>query len=297
MVIAIALTLPILGCAAYERYCPRPQSSAAVALRLETVTHPSEMVQPVAAPLPILTDLENISVDDGLSPEEAAYVAVISNPGLRTIRDQRGIARSQIIEAGILPNPQFAYSSDSPSVGNTIGTLNADSQSLSWDVSKLNPRESKIRSANLSLESVSLDVARQEWLIAQQARQAVFDLVALRQQIDKLQQAETVLQENLKLVEKAEQEGNLTLVELSAAKSASALLRTSILATVQLEQGQRLQLKRILGLAASAPMELQSGIELPSKGEPPDAYELYPLLDFRFDLVASRRSYQSQDQA
>lgn len=149
---------------------------------------------------------------DGLSPDEAAFVAVTSNPGLRTIRDQRGIARSQIIEAGILPNPQFAWNSDSPSFGATTGAQHADAESLSWDVSKLSPRNARIQSATSIADSVNLDIAWQEWRVAQEARQAVFDLVAVRRQIIELEEAKRRLLANLELVEKAEKEGNLTLL-------------------------------------------------------------------------------------
>lgn len=213
------------GCASYEKYQPRCISPSAVEQQLNTVPERVESIQPCAHHASMLAEVGGVSLADGVTPDEAAFVAVVSNPSLRTLRDDRGIARSQIIEAGILPNPQFAYSSDSPSFGNTAGTRTADSESLSWDVSKLNPRASRIRSASLSADAVNLDIARQEWLVAQQARQAVYDLVALRQQIDKLQQAEDVLDKNLKLVEKAEREGNLTLVELSAATS--SLLKKS----------------------------------------------------------------------
>ncbi|GIW83272.1 MAG: hypothetical protein KatS3mg105_5079 [Gemmatales bacterium] len=74
-------------------------------------------------------------------------------------------------------------------------------------------------------------------------------------------------------------------------------MRTTILATVQLERDQQLQLKRVLGLPADVPLDLHPGITLPIDGEPPEDYELFPLLDYRFDLQAQRRAFDSQDQA
>ena len=50
---------------------------------------------------------EQLSVDlrRGIGPDDAAAIALYSNPALRAIRDRRGLAAAQVIQAGILPNP------------------------------------------------------------------------------------------------------------------------------------------------------------------------------------------------
>jgi outer membrane protein TolC len=285
------------GCLLYQNYYTQPLTPAGVKQQLDVRTEDIEKIQPIAWNAQFLPQPDGVQFADGISPDEAAYVAVQVNPGLRTIRDQRGLAVAQVIQAGILPNPQFGFNSDSPSFGATAGTVTADTETLSWDVSKLYPLRAKIQSAVVAADSVDLEIAWQEWLVAQSARQAVFDLFAVRQQIAKLEEAEKVLRDNLKLVQKAAKEGNLTLVELSAAASATATIRTSVLAAVQTERRQRLQLNRVLGLPAGVLVELQNNISLPTGGSPPDESELYPLLDVRLDLESLRRGYESQDRA
>ncbi len=287
----------ISGCIPCQEYYARPLTQTAVQQQLDVRETDFEHVQACACQSQLLPQPEGVKFSDGLSPDEAAYVAVLANPGLRTIRDQRGLAQAQVIQAGILPNPQFGFNSDSPSFGATAGTVTADTESLSWDVSKLNSRSAKMRSAFAAAAAVDWEIARQEWLVAQEARQAVFDLVAIRQQIMKLEEAEKLLQANLKLVEKAEKEGNLTLVDLSAATSASATIHTNVLAAIQQERQRQLMLNRVLGLPTDAGVTLQDDITLPIGGSPPDAVELYSLLDERFDLVSMRCAYDSQDQA
>ncbi|PYL22649.1 MAG: hypothetical protein DMF37_11705 [Verrucomicrobia bacterium] len=44
-----------------------------------------------------------IDVARGIGPDEAAAIALYSNPALRAIRDRRGLAAAQLIQAGILP--------------------------------------------------------------------------------------------------------------------------------------------------------------------------------------------------
>src|SRR5207247_2811730 len=47
----------------------------------------------------------SIDLRRGIGPDDAATIALYSNPALRAIRDRRGLASAQLIQAGILPNP------------------------------------------------------------------------------------------------------------------------------------------------------------------------------------------------
>ena len=50
---------------------------------------------------------------DGINPRHAvngdqvALLAVQNNPDLRAVRAQHGVAQAQVLQAGLLPNPQF----------------------------------------------------------------------------------------------------------------------------------------------------------------------------------------------
>jgi len=85
---------------------------------------------------PLLAPLE-FDYRDGLSPDEAAVVAVLANPALITTRNQRGLAQAQVIEAGILPNPELSFGMDFPKqpsphvhplkdIGNTVASTLGD---------------------------------------------------------------------------------------------------------------------------------------------------------------------------
>ncbi len=67
---------------------------------------------------------EQLSIDlgRGIGPDDAATIALYSNPALRSIRDRRGLASAQLIQAGILPNPVVSYERDYVTGGNTLGT-------------------------------------------------------------------------------------------------------------------------------------------------------------------------------
>ena len=55
-----------------------------------------------------------LDFDDGLSPDEAAVVAVLLNPALRAARAERGLAAAQLLRAGLLPNPELSGNLEFP---------------------------------------------------------------------------------------------------------------------------------------------------------------------------------------
>src|SRR2546430_14856740 len=67
-------------------------------------------------PEPLTIDLRR-----GIGPDEAAAIALYSNPALRAIRDRRGLAAAQLVQAGILPNPVVSYSRDYVTGGTRLG--------------------------------------------------------------------------------------------------------------------------------------------------------------------------------
>jgi outer membrane protein, heavy metal efflux system len=85
---------------------------------------------------------------NGLSPDEAAILAVIANPKLRASRDQRKLAAAQLLQAGILPNPQLSYSLDIPTAGATQGTFTAFNFNPSWEIASIISRGAKIAAAS-----------------------------------------------------------------------------------------------------------------------------------------------------
>src|SRR5271165_2179393 len=51
-----------------------------------------------------------VRIDQPLSVYDVAVLAVQNNPDLLATRTQRGVARAQVLEAGLLPNPSISAS-------------------------------------------------------------------------------------------------------------------------------------------------------------------------------------------
>ena len=101
------------GCTPYH---PAPLTGEKVAAALRARSRAEVRLEAARLHHPLLPPVVFRTEDDGLSPEQAAVFAVIANPVLRSVRDARGLAGAQIIQAGILPNPQISPSLELPLV-------------------------------------------------------------------------------------------------------------------------------------------------------------------------------------
>lgn len=291
--VLILLLLSIgTGCATYR---PMPLTEQTVAANLEPPSMQAVTVEAQRLEHPLLQPLQ-IDLRDGLSPDEAALLAVLIHPRLRAIRDQRGVATAQLLQAGLLPNPQFSYNLDVPTGGSTAGTVNAFGFGLGWDLQALLTRQAQIDAAQARLQAVSLDIAWQEWQVAQASKQHAWRLLFLAQQVALARASMQGLQENLALVRQAVAQGVKTARELAAAETAFQQASITVL-TLQQQQGQeRLALNRSLGLPPDRDLPLQTDIMPPVWHTLPAAAQLVDqLATRRLDLVALHMGYASQE--
>ncbi len=245
---------------------------------------------------PILAPI-TIDFNRGLTPDSAAVLAVIANPALRAVRDRHSLASSQLLQAGLLPNPTLDFTFDPVTGGNTVGTVTAYSIGPSWEVTALITHEAKVAAARAGSESAQLDVAWQEWQFAQAAKKAVYDVLALRAQAAEADATDKRLAGNLELIRRAVDSHERTLLDLSAAEAAGQKAHADALVTRHDLRQQELTLKQSLGLPLNVDVLLQDSGPLPDRLQLPTMEELVTgLEDRRLDLLALRQGYQSQEQ-
>ncbi len=290
LALSAAALLP--GCATYrsmpltqqgvaERLAP-PNPSA-VAVQAENIAHP--ILKPI-----------HFDISDGLSPDEAAILAVLTNPGLWVERDRRNTVCAQLLQARLLPNPQFTYTPEFPTGGLEPNTVNAFGFGLNWDVSELISHRAKVEAASLQPEKVVLDIAWKEWEIAESAKTAVFRKLSLVRETALAHEMDQRLQENLMLVRTAIQKGLTTELVLAAAETASNQAHANLLELQKQADEQSVALNFILGLPAETKVTLEKNTVLPDHLEPAPATELLADLEQRrLDLVALCYGYQSQE--
>jgi outer membrane protein TolC len=233
----------------------------------------------------------------GLTPDQAAVVAVIQNPSLRAGRDRRGLAIAQAFQAGILPNPSVSYSRDFVTGGNTKGTVTAFGFAASWDTTGLITHNAKVRAAQANTESVDLDIAWDEWQTAEGAKLAVYRLVALQEQVRLAREIETTAAANVQLLNQAVAQGAKTALDLATVQSTQIDAQSTKLALEQDQDKQWSALKKLLGYAPDYPLAVRSGVRLPNRFNAPSAGVLQAgLRTRRLDLLALERGYQSEEE-
>lgn len=234
----------------------------------------------------------------GITPNEAAVIAVILNPSLRVARDQRGEVAAQVLQAGILPNPQVSESTAFVTGGFRTATFTGYGLGVNWDITRLIDRDARVASAKYHRGQVDLEVAWREWQTAQAARLAVYNLAATEAQLQQARLAEHELQTNQRVVQKAYQANLNTVLDLSAARAASQQAQALVQSLLQKRDQNRLLLRLIMGLPINAPIRLSRRIRFPgSILLPPEQAILKDLPRMRLDLVALKLGYQSQEEA
>jgi len=282
--------MSVVSCARYE---PKPlvakDVKAALAvpedqgLRVAT----GQLRHPVLKPMPL-------DLSKPLSPDEVAVLAVIISPELRAERDRSAVAGAQLLQAGILPNPQLTAE-----VGFTVSSSPPDDHTaynlgVNWDITSLISHDAKIRAASAEAKSVALDIAWKEWQTAEAAKLAAYDLLALQAQRESAEMAEKNLRDNFDTLRRAVERHYRPQTELPAAESAYRDAHSALLAIDRDIRRQKLALNRAMGLPAETKIALRSLDHLPSKlNLPADMGE--ELEARRLDLLALKKGYESQD--
>jgi cobalt-zinc-cadmium efflux system outer membrane protein len=260
---------------------PRPE---AVRMAASTFKHP--LLAPLA-----------IDGRDGFTPDEVALMAVIASPRLRAIRDLRGVAQAQVIQAGLLPNPQLGYTLDQQVNNNDPALINGRSLGLSWEVTSLLGYRDRVAGAKATASALDLDIAWREWQTAQAVRLTAFRVISLEQRLPLARETEAELAEALALARRARDLGHKTLADLAAITEAWSLAQDARFALEQELISQRLVLALALGRPADEPLKLKAGVVFPSlpQGADTAASLLDGLEKRRLDLVALTLGYESAE--
>ena len=281
----------LAGCSTYDS---QPLDRAAVERSLQA--EPIESVKVAAAQIshPLVRPVV-IDGRDGFSADEIAVMVVIVSPQLRALRDQRGVAQAQVMQAGILPNPSFSYELDRPGgYPEPLGTQYT--WGLSWDVSALLTRHDNVASAKAGAKSLDLSIAWQEWQAAQDARLRAFRILSLEQRLPLARAVEAELADSADLTRKAYEFGEETTADLTAATDAWTNAQNARFDLENQITSERAALNLSLGLRPGEKIRLKAGPAFPElAGGATEATLLQGLEDRRLDLVALRYGYESQD--
>ena len=234
------------------------------------------------------------NLSDGLSADEVAIWAVLGNPRLQVVRDRRGVAQSQVLQAGLLPNPSLSAGFEVPTGGNSGGKVTGYGLGLDWKVSALISRNARQDAATAHSDAVDLEVAWQEWQVAEAARLHFARLGFAEKQLSLSQKQGVAAAQFYCATKRGLELGIYTKPELSVAEIAMQTAREAELDALSAIKQERLALNRVLGVPPQTEILLNSEdwtfTKMPS---------IEGLMDCamtnRLDLRALQLGYKSQE--
>lgn len=278
--VACLLSLTLYGCATYH---PHPLPTAPDLAGAPQLTVPARQFWlPGVTPHPI--------PPGGLDQTTVILLAAFNNPDLRAARLQAGVASAQLLQAGLLPDPQFGggYASSALNYGGALA--------LNQDIQALITRGAAKAAAAAAQKQVNLTILWQEWQVAERARELFIQAQSDDQLLVIVKAADDLQSSRYDRDERAMQRGDATAsvvgADLTALSDADASLRqleTEISLT-------RHQLNELLGLMPDVELHLigPTTISPISPGEFDAAVAALP--HRRADLLALEAGYRSQEE-
>jgi len=267
--VAIALA----GCA---RYAPLPlPETPLLALDIASLRHDR--------PVPPVLDVETV-----------ARLAVLNNPDLKAIRIRHGVADAQLLQAGLLPNPQGSLSATPTLAG--PGVTTAWNAGLTQDLRSLILRPSAERAAQAGLHQVDAQILWQEWQVVGQARLLAVQLIEEKNTLGLLHELGTLLTQRVAQRQIAVDAGDATYAMLAPELAALAGAEGQLRAVDRLQLQQRHQLAALLGLQPDAPLLLADTVDMPPLDIQALRTALPGLPQRRPDLLALRWGYEAANQ-
>ena len=287
--VAALLGAAMAGCVAYR---PLPLAPDRVAGSLAVPTPDTLAVRAARLHRPLLPPV-TLDARDGLTPDEAALVAVLVNPELAARRAARGVVAAQLFAEGLLPLPLLDASADVPLAGEK-GAQTAWSLGLMFDLQPFVTRGARRAAARAIRDSTDLGLAYAEWQVAQQARRAAYRVLLLEKQRLVVADEVEALGASLAVLDDAERRRLVTEVDRAAAEAAFRDARLVRLGLDEEEADARLALAGALGVAPGTPVAVQP-VALPVFQVPPLDTLVAGLDTLRLDLRALRLGYASAE--
>jgi cobalt-zinc-cadmium efflux system outer membrane protein len=271
----------LAGCAVYH---PAPLPPTPDLTATPSITVPaSEFSLPGLKPHPLPMN--------GLDETAVVTLAVFDNPDLKAVRLQQGVANSQLLQAGLIPDPVLTadFAKSALNYGGDVG--------LSQDIQALITRGAAEAAARANQRQVHLNILWQEWQVAEQAR----ELFIQSQSNDELQQvlssARNFFADLYREDQTALQRGDITIsvatADLTLLTDAENKLRQSQLnASVTSHE-----LDQLLGLEPNVHLHLTGLADTEPLSKEQVQAAVTDLPHRRADLLALQAGYQAQEQS
>jgi cobalt-zinc-cadmium efflux system outer membrane protein len=224
---------------------------------------------------------------NALTPDSAVEIALLNNPSLQATFEEIGIAQSDLVQAGLLRNPEFAASWRFPD----RAPRQTDAEySVSGNFLELLILPLRIKVAAAELARTQNRVADAVVSLVAQVKIAYYTLQSQEELLERLRVINDANDTAAELAGRQHAAGTINDLELSTQKSIAGESALEVMkATIDLTTARE-TLARLLGLDEASACKVDGKIaEPPPSDATPNQIEAFAL-NHRLDLAASRQS-------
>lgn len=204
-------------------------------------------------------------LEDGLTIDEAVEVALLNNRALQAMFQDIGMARADVVQAGLLTNPSLSMLVQFPEGGGRSKIDFGIAQQIAdlWQI----PQRTKIAQADL--EATVLRVAQQAVDLAADTRIQCLRLQSLERLLAIQTESLQLARESLRLAEAKVRAGEASQLDLNLAKAGLSEVELLGIDAQRQHQLAYLRLKRMLALSRTGEMWNLTGelVDLPPPTE------------------------------
>jgi outer membrane protein TolC len=178
-----------------------------------------------------------------LSADNAVQIALLHNPGLQATYSDLGIAEADLVQAGRMTNPHFAY------LRTSEGGERKVEWALTFPILDLLTIPLRTRIESRRFEQVKLAVAAQMLDVATETRKSWFHAVAAEERVRYLEQVLLAAEASAELASRMEAAGNYTRLDRMREQVFHAETVADLARTRQAMVAKRERLTRLMGLS------------------------------------------------
>ncbi|MFO0864163.1 MAG: TolC family protein [Gemmataceae bacterium] len=227
------------------------------------------------------------SLEDGLTEDEAVAIALWNNAAFQELLADLGIARGDLIQAGLLPNPEFVY----------FWPVHDRSFKYLFDfpIEALWLRPIRIRSAKQEADRVAERLTQAGLDLMRDVRQAYADVVLAREQIRVAGEGVKLRGQVAALAEKRLKAGDISAQEAATARIDALQAEQSASRIAYELPVQEERLRNLMGLGSlRTPLTLDPDPLPPSRSFDADSL-MHDAMETRPDAIASNEAVRAAE--
>lgn len=284
----LAALLALAGCTGLQRDARFPEVREAVGQRVEkNIVWNQDETESRA-----VQDAVRRLLARELTADSAVQIALLNNRNLQASYESLGVAQADLVEAGLLENPVFAFTLYSGDAGSSIEA------SIVQDFVSLLSLAARKRGGEAAAQRVALTIADNAVELAHQVQAQYFTVVGDAQALDLARQVVLATEAAAELAERQRSAGNLSLRDQTLQQAFYAQTLLEVAQSEAQLASDREKLNRLMGvwgedIAWKAPTRLP---EVPEALPPVERSEARAVAQ-RLDLAAAKKEAEASAQA